>query len=63
MDSSSSRSSGLAGSERPFKDAAANTSLPTSSQFGQMIPVTPSEAFGPRTPPELLVIPGAPESV
>ena len=33
------------------------------TEFGQMIPVTPSEAFGPRTSPELLVIPGTPQSV
>ena len=33
------------------------------TDFGQMIPVTPSEAFGPRTPSELLVSPGTPESV
>lgn len=32
-------------------------------RLGPPIPVTPSEAFGPRTPPELLVIPGTPESV
>lgn len=31
--------------------------------FGHMIPETPSEAFGPRTPSELLDIPGTPESV
>ena len=32
-------------------------------EIGHMVPVTPSEAFGPRTPPALLAIPGTPESV
>ena len=45
----------------PYPPYAPLVTPPT--EFGQMILVTPSEAFGPCTPPELLVIPGTPQSV